>query len=227
MIIEFALALMLAAPQDGAAEFVARGQAHYDAGDFADAAAEFAEAYSRDPRPDYLYRWAQAERRAGNCPAAAQLYRRYLENDLPPENVDAAEKNLARCGYAETPPPPTPLDESDAGATFVPPASDVEPPPRPWWTDPLGASLVAVGGVGVVVGVGLGIGSARETRLAREATVEEDYIRHADRGESMRVAAIVTAAVGTALLVGGVVRWAVLARTRPGRERAAAFVLRF
>ena len=230
MIVGLALAVVLAAPQEGAAEFVARGQKHYNAGDFAEAAAAFAEAHARDPRPDYLYRWAQAERRAGNCPAAAQLYRRYLDNDLPRENIEAAEKNLARCGYAETAPPPTALDESDAGAPPVPtPPRDTGEPPRAWWADPLGASLVAAGSVGVVVGVGLGIGSARHTRLARDASVEEDYIRHADHSKSLRAAAIVTATVGTALLIGGIVRWAVVARGGAPRRRpnTTALVIRF
>jgi tetratricopeptide (TPR) repeat protein len=230
MIIGVALAVVLAAPQDGSAQpFVAEGQAHYDAGNFAEAAAAFAEAHARDPSPDYLYRWAQAERRAGNCPAAVQLYRRYLDNELPPENVEAAEKNLARCGYAEAPPASTPLDESDANASAVPPPVDVEDRPRVWWADPLGTTLVAVGGAAVIAGVGLGIGSGRQTRLAREATVEEDYILHADRSESLRIAAIVTAAVGGALLVGGVVRWALLARGARTRRttRPVSFVLRF
>jgi tetratricopeptide (TPR) repeat protein len=227
MILGVALAAVLAAPLSGSAEdFVAEGQAHYDAGNFAEAAAAFAEAHGRDPRPDYLYRWAQAERRAGNCPAAVQLYRRYLQNDLPMENAEAAEKNLARCGYAEAPPPATPLDESDVGASAVPSPVDHQHPRRPWYADPLGTSLVAVGGAGVIVGVGLGIASARETRSAREATVEEQYIRRAERSDSLRIAAIVTAAVGGALLVGGVVRWAVLAR-RGRAPTKNALVVRF
>ncbi len=230
MTIALALAVLLAAPADQeAAALIARGQSHYDAGDFAEAAAAWAQAYALDPRPDYLFRWAQAERRAGNCPVATQLYRRYLEYDLHPDNVAAAQKNLARCGWAETPPPPTALDEPDAGTTPVPAPVDEGEPRRAWWADPLGTSLVAAGGVGVVVGVGLGIGSARHTRLARDASVEQEYIRHADLSQSLRIGAIVTAAVGTALLVGGIVRWAVVARGGSSRRNASAapFVIRF
>ena len=219
MITSVALAIALAAPATD--DLVEQGQRHYQAGNFADAAAAFAEAHATDPRPDYLYRWAQAERRAGNCPVAAQLYRRYLENDLPPENAEAARKNLARCGYTEAAPEETPLD-TDEGPTEAPPPridEPVEPPPKKWWRDPLGTSLVTVGGVAVITAIGLGAGSARQLRLARAATVEDDYIRHADRLQPMRIAAIVVGSIGGALLVGGIIRWTLVAKQKTTTAR--------
>jgi tetratricopeptide (TPR) repeat protein len=228
MIAAVALAVALVAP--AAEDLVAQGQQHYRAGNFADAAAAFAEAHATDPRPEYLYRWAQAERRAGNCPVAAQLYRRYLGHDLPPENAEAARKNLARCGYTEPGPAETALDTAGEGSAADPPvAVDEPPPPTPpqWWRDPLGTSFVVVGGALVVTGIGLGIGSARQLRLARAATVEDDYIRHAGRLQPMRIAAIVTGSIGAALLVGGIVRWALVARGKTAHARAEGLRIRF
>lgn len=200
---------------------VARGEQQYAAGHFPEAAAEFAQAHALDAQPAYLYRWAQAERRAGNCPVAVQLYRRYLRHELPAENVEAAQKNLARCGHAEPvdPPPATVLDASSGPQ----PRGEVEYDRRPpWWQDPAGVSLVAIGTAGLAAGGVIGGVAQAHRQRAADATVEERYADHEQRFESLRTAAVVTAAVGAALVVGGVIRWAVVARRsrRPGQATA-------
>jgi tetratricopeptide (TPR) repeat protein len=196
----------------------AEGRRHFEAGNFAEAAALYARAHAQDPRPAYLYRWAQAERRAGNCPAAAQLYRRYLEHDVGPENEVAARKNLARCGYADEP-----VDTAEPAAAASPPPQDRTPAPalphpRAWLRDPWGITLAGLGGGGLLAAAILGGGSAAEIRRANDAAVEDEYVRHAARADTLRVAAITTGVIGAALLVGGVTRWLLVRR----RDRRAA-----
>jgi hypothetical protein len=201
-----------------AAQADAEGRRHFEAGNFAEAAALYARAHGKDPRPTYLYHWAQAERRAGNCPVAAQLYRRYLEHDVGPENDAAARKNLARCGYADEPvdaPEPAVLEvDATTGAT---PRGGARRDTT-WLRDPWGITLVGLGGGGLLAAAILGGGSAAEIRRANRATIEDDYARHADRAGTLRVAAIATGAIGAALLVGGITRWLLVRR----RDRRAA-----
>ncbi len=202
-----------------AAEAVATGDHLYAQGDFAEAAAQFALAYEEQPQPSTLYRWAQAERRAGNCAVAVELYRKYLRTpDLAPDNVDAASKNLARCGHAaqpeparrprpDTPPPPTPGNTRD------------DPKPRRAM-DPLAVGLVAGGGVGVVTSIVLGIQAEAQRRRAQDAATEDDYVSHRERAKSLTTAAAVVGSVGSAVLVGGLVRY-VVRRRRDGQDASA------
>jgi tetratricopeptide (TPR) repeat protein len=162
-------------PSPEAAEDAARadaeGRRHFEAGNFAEAAALYARAHAQDPRPIYLYHWAQAERRAGNCPVAAQLYRRYLEYDVGPENEAAAKKNLARCGYADEPvdtvEPAVPVDEAKVGTPSGPAPRDR----NAWLRDPWGITLVGLGGGGLLAAAILGGGSSAQLDRAGEATV--------------------------------------------------------
>lgn len=199
-----------------AARIDAEGRKHFEAGNFAEAAALYARAHELDPRPTYLYHWAQAERRAGNCPVAAQLYRRYLAHDVGPENEAAARKNLARCGYADEP--------VDTAEPVVTPASEpaLDRAPAPdrtaWLRDHWALTLVGLGGGSLLAAAILGGGAAAQIQRANDATVEGDYVRHADRAGTLRVAAIATGAIGGALLVAGVTRWLVVRR----RDRRAA-----
>ena len=219
----FALALCsmtVSGPAD-AAEAVATGDQLYAQGDFAEAAAQFALAFEDKPQPSTLYRWAQAERRAGNCAVAVELYRKYLRTpELAPENVDAASKNLARCGHAaqpesvtrprpDTPPPPTPANSRD----------DVKPL-RDRNMDPLAVGLVAGGGVGVVTSIVLGIQAEAQRRRANDAATEDDYVEHGKRAQSLTTAAAVLGSVGGAVLVGGIVRYVV--RLRQSQSRTTA-----
>jgi tetratricopeptide (TPR) repeat protein len=63
------------------------GQAHYDNGDFAEAATEFDEAYRLSQRPQLLYNVYVAYRDAGDLPHAAAALRSYLEQVPDAENA--------------------------------------------------------------------------------------------------------------------------------------------
>lgn len=81
----------------------------YTLGNYAQASAAYAAAYEADPNPDYLWGWAQSERRAGNCGRAVELYREYASLSVSEAAQEAAAKNARRCGedltQTEHPPP--------------------------------------------------------------------------------------------------------------------------
>jgi hypothetical protein len=213
--IALAAALATAGQQSDPAtgeQLAATARAHFEAGHFPEAAAGFARAHRADPQPEYLWGWAQAERKAGNCPIAVQVYRRYLEHDLTPSRIDAAEKNVLRCGYAvDEIPEPTSGTELDGLYRESPPPPEVdEPPPRHWATDPLGASLVAGGATGLVVSAGLWGGWAGARASARDAETESDYRADVQRADGLQIGAIVTTVVGAGLLAGGIIRWMIV-----------------
>src|SRR5688572_27302675 len=68
------------------------GQAHYERGEFALAAADFREAYRLSPIPELLYNLAQSERLNGECEAALQHYQEFKVKSLEPLPSDLDEK---------------------------------------------------------------------------------------------------------------------------------------
>src|SRR2546426_5656634 len=57
---------------------------HYD-----EAISEFKLGYEIDPRPEFLYALAQAERKNGNCGAAIEHYRALLATNPPEQQATA------------------------------------------------------------------------------------------------------------------------------------------
>ena len=209
---------------------------HYREGRYAEASADFARAYRRDPDPRYLYSWAQAERKTGNCAIAVQLYRRYLEHDLPPENVDAARTNMLRCGYTWTEDDEkvdtVDLDAVDLGLVDDPTAG-AGTPARQWWLDPAGASLFVAGTVTTATAIGLWASWSFQRNAALRAKTESLHAHHRLRADRVRIGGIVTSVLGAGLLVGAIVRYAVV-RKRQRAPRVAlgewgspSFTLRF
>lgn len=200
----------------------ARAQEHFESEDYEAAIPELKAAYALEPNPMLLYAWAQAERLAGSCTRAVGLYRRFLETEPEAEQRQLAEANLLDC-EAELP-ATTPAPESEPG----PPEDDSPPPPPPtdeptrhWARDPLGGVLFGLGVAGMASGgVLMGLARRRGTQ-APNADVEDDYLALRAEAQRMNAAGIVTLSVGSALLVGGVIRYALVA-TRGRRSDTAA-----
>jgi hypothetical protein len=126
--------------------------------------------------------------------------------------VREAEAVIEDCreilGDEAEPEPPPPTVRVDA--TPEPP-----PPARvKWWRDPAGGALLGTGLAATAVGAtlyGLSFARARDQPGETEMAFE-------DRRQSVRsfsAAGITLLAVGGALLVGAIVRYAVVGRTRP------------
>ena len=198
-----------------------RAQEHFGSEDYAAAIPELKAAYGLEPNPMLLYAWGQAERLAGSCTRAVGLYRRFLETNPAAEQRQLAEANLLDC-EAELPPEPEiePLEPEDDTEASV--AADE---PRRWVTDPVGGVLLGLGVIGVASG-GIQMGLARRRgKQAPNADVEDDYLQTLALAERMNTAGIVTLSVGSALLMGAVIRYALVAKK--GRSSKEAPVARW
>lgn len=218
------------------APVVAAPEADIEAGEAAwrderwnDASAAFAKAYARTGDPTFLYTRAQAERRAGHCALAIVLYEEFIASAPAPKARAAAEKNVEECRATmpveanttpvEPEPGPEPEAQPDGGVDpgQDSPVAEREPAPvRPWHRDPLGGALVG-GGLAVAVVGGTLVGLAYRT--AKRAPRESDEVRFAgelDQAHTLDRAGGVMLGIGSALIVGGVVRWVVVGRRRPG-----------
>lgn len=191
-------------------------------GEYAEAAAAFELAYERTRDPALLFGRAQALRRAGNCTAAIEVFEAFIATHPPEPDVQAASDVIEACrailGEDGLPAEPAPEPIAEPAA---PPTDDVSPPAR---RDVLGGVLVGIG-AGMVVGgavpYGLSFGRARGPV---EPETEQAYEQ---RQRSVRTLAATGVSVmigGGALLVGGVVRYVIVAR-RSGRRMARASVL--
>ena len=192
-------------PQRAPAE---RAAEHFGKGEFLEAAAAFEEAFAETGDPAFVFGRAQALRRAGNCAAAIDELERFIALAPPQSDIDEAEKVIASCRRVLG------IESSTADpAPSVQPQPAEPPPPvpkRPWHRDPAGAALLGSGLVFAAIGGGLLGGS-----FARARDRDETESAWESRGRNVRVlstAGIVLLGTGGALVIAGVIRWAILAR---------------
>jgi hypothetical protein len=200
-----------------------RGIAHYAAKEYAAAADELAKAYFIDPKREVVFAWAQAKRLAGDCASAIPLYRKYLASDPPAKTAEKAKQHLNGCealvapGAETDPTAPAPAPEPvvapepvAAPAEPLPPA----PPPvvyrdKPFYTDVLGGVLVGGGLAGIGVGATFWVMSNKRRDEADAAPTLADWERAIDKGKQQRTIGVIGLAAGGALLLGGVLRYAI------------------
>ncbi len=196
-------------------DVVSRAAGHVEAGRYDEALAVLDEAERTRPYSVFIYVRATIEERRGDCERAAALYREFLEHEVPDADARDARDGEARCREALG------LPASDAPPDAPTPTTDetFEEPPPPWHTDPLGGVLVVAGVAGVGVGAGLYVQSRVDERAASTATSLQLYDDRSRRAVRLNAAGIATLAIGSALLAGGIVRYALIA-TR-GRRRIA------
>lgn len=248
MLVALVLALGVASPAAAApraragdpdAEYVrtvvGRAAAHVDAGRYAEALAVLDEAERTRPHAVFVYVRATIEERRGDCERASQLYERFLELDVPDSDAEDARRGIERCRGSSPAEPDPPVAAEPSPPSSETPALDPGPPdgppPRPWITDPWGGVLAATGLVGMGVGVGLVARSRADARASTTAATLQDFDELSRRAVRLDTAGIVTLGVGSALLLAGVVRYALVAtrpRRRPSRlPPTAGLTLRF
>ncbi len=151
------------ATSPGPKEHYDKGMIFYSVQDWPEAIRELKAAYEGDPRAEYLYALAQAQRLSGDCPSAILTYRAFLRGASG--SPAAAAEGLIHLCEAQV------KQQQDAAApkaappeTAVPgpapaPAPSPAPPPLPerasparWYADPLGDTLAGVGVAGLVMG---------------------------------------------------------------------------
>lgn len=193
-----------------------RGQAHFEAKDYAAAGREFSAAYDLDPRPEFLYARAQAERLNGNCAGAVPLYRAYLDTEPDQEAADFARTNLAQCTSAvrAIAPPPT-------GGEAVAASPEGDRPPA-WFKSRLGGALLGAGTASLGVGLVWYLGArSDEAELTRGLSSYQQHARLVERSHDRRNVAMVATITGSVLALGGIVRYVQVAQHRARARRIA------
>ncbi len=186
-------------------------------GRHADASAGFARVYAETGDTRYLYAQATVEREGGRCGLALPLYEEFIAKEPHEDTVGAvlALGFVQRCrdelGLDEPrPSPPLPAlgELNEPSPSFPPPA-----PPRPWYRDPWGGALVGLGLAGAAAGgVLVGVGF-RRADAASNASDDRAFGDEIDDAQTLSTAGGAVLGVGGALLIGGVVRWIVVARS--------------
>ncbi|MCR9165320.1 MAG: hypothetical protein ACE37F_23930 [Nannocystaceae bacterium] len=159
--------------------------------------------------PKIIFSMAEALRLGGECADALVAYEEFLATG----QSDAMHDFVApRVRYCEAE-----LEAERAREEALRLADEAEPdalpaserPQRPWYRDPLGDTLAAVGVAGAVTGgVVLALG-VREGN-ANDAQTDQALGEAVERAETRALAGGITLGVGSALLLGGVVRWFVV-----------------
>ncbi len=178
-----------------------------------DAAAAFERQFEKTGDPALLFAKATALRRGGDCRSAIEELERFIETGPPEPDVAAAREVIDVCteilADGEPEPVPPPIIMQPEPEPEPEPVEDV-PPPRSWTRDVPGGVLL---GTGVAVAVGgvvvLGLGASR--RQSREES-EAGFERREQSVRTMSAVGGSLVAAGAALLIGSIVRYAVVAR---------------
>jgi tetratricopeptide (TPR) repeat protein len=187
-----------------------------------EAADAFARAYELDPRPEYVFARAQALRFAGECEPAIAAYREFIDLAPPQAAIDEARGHIATCGGVPEPAPapaPEPPPRIEPTPVVEPPPPSPEPPKR-WWRDAAGHALTWTGVAIAATGGGL-LGEAFARRRRGEQAGTEESYRDARRGgATLWNVGIPLLAAGGALVLGGIIRFVVVAHPPEKRARA-------
>ncbi len=175
------------------------------------------EAASTSSDPRFLYMRAALEEQLGRCGVASALYREFWVKTSELEDRRVAEAGLRRCG--ETPPvesappakpePPSPREPMDPPQPPAPVDGGVR-----WTRDPLGLSLVGLGGAGALASGSMGLVSLVQARNSERADALSEYRARRAAVQRLQVAAGVCAGVSAALLIAGSIRLIVVSRRR-------------
>ena len=221
---------LLGAPQE--AEVRAQVEALFAEEKYNEAIEICREEYERGGNPVFLYVEAQAERFRGNCDRAVELYVRVLAEASEGDMKDNARDNIEVCAeQLKTDTREEPKPEPEPPPPKVPPPEpEPQPPPdapadrrAPWWRDPAGGVLVGIGAVSIATGGGLLVGGAARRRAADAEGDEAAFIDGHAFARRLTIAGAIVTGVGAALMVGGIIRYAVVAR----RPRRTGLTLRF
>ena len=194
------------------------GMAEFDLGEYGKAIEDFRQAYELYPDAKILFNAAQAHRKLKLNERALDLYRSYLRNMPNAPNRAVVEELIAELEG---------LIAAEKASDGKPPQGVVPPPPAPatapatrpevqeaptvlesrWYTDTWGWALVGAGVAAGAVGVGFLVSSnSLEGDLQTATESERPGLRTSI--DNRRTIATVAFVAGGALVVGGIVKFA-------------------
>jgi len=209
-----------------------RALRHFEAKDYPKALVEFRAAYTIDPQPSLLYAIAQAERMNGDCQRAIRYYEAYLRAGPNELQARLARENIERCTAELRRSPPAsqptsaPLDLAPPPPRKTLPVVD-EPTRMPWRSNWLGHGLTIGGLAAVAAGVALW---SVEHAAITSANGAADYGTFAARAhaaaqaEKLQAVGVALASAGAALVVAGILTYALRGRRRAERPTVATVI---
>ena len=213
------------APAAASAQLVAEATAHYEDGRLVEALAAFRRAHEIEPDAKLLYAMAKIEVELGQCAAAIEHLRQFMESRPGTKAVRAAEQEGKACNTVltapsvSTAPAASPADTAAPAPVPVPvsvipadvlPSNDgplqVRVEHRPWYTDAVGDVLTGAGVIGVATGATFLVLARSDSQA--DASTAAEHASLEDRARQRSLIGGVSLGVGTALVVGGIVRYA-------------------
>ncbi|MBV1859503.1 MAG: hypothetical protein KUG77_13910, partial [Nannocystaceae bacterium] len=213
-------ALLTAAPEPDLQTRIDRADVATHEGRWFDAAAEYGIVFQETGDLRVRYAQAEAMRYGGNCVEAIPMYEECVAGgksasikSLSAGKIDLCEEELAAARAREEALSAPVIAAAEPEHTAPADAPPRDPPsPSPWYRDRAGDGLVAVGlAASVAGGVVLALGQ-REGNASPQASNDRDFGTSLDRARTRTLAGGLTAGVGGALLLGGIVRWVVVHR---------------
>lgn len=229
--------LLLAAALLGPADLAADAAAHFERHEYAAGIEKLQQAYALDPDPAFLFAQAAGYQQLEDYERAIVLYERFLGSGPHPDQAQKAYERIQECRAAaekEEPPPPTavanpvrpqePAEPEQTARDDAPRDKDARPRRRATWPrDVPGGVLLGVGlASGIAGGTMIGVGAARRMSADTESTegAFRDQLRSSNTLQGVGIGLAVT---GGALILGAVIRYALVAR----RSVPASVALRF
>ena len=185
------------------------GYRHVERSEWDAAVDEYQAAYAIDHDPVSIYAIGRVHIQRGDCAAAIDAFRRFLELRPSPRARTSAAAEIAKCeavlaAAAPAPDGPAAVDEP---IVIAPPPAPPHRRQRPFSSDPLGSVLV---GGGVVAG---GLGAYFYVRARGELCDDpctgsyQAYQDGLERARTWRTTAVIAGSVGAGLIVAGTIRW--------------------
>ena len=202
-LIVFATAPALA---DGAADLVKQGIDLYKEGKFDEARVVLQKAYDLDRKPDTLFALAQAERKSGDCKAAAAHYHTVIEQVNDFNVAKLVLENLGQCEKLMPAVEPKNVPEVKPAAQPPQVITKIEVH-EVRHNDMLAASMFAIGTLGLGVAGGLYIAASSNRDAADTARTLDDHDRLADRASKEQTAMFVAGGLGVAVIGVAIFRW--------------------
>lgn len=180
--------------------------------DYARAQRELEAAHALDPAPVLLYSLGQLSRLQGDCVRARERFLAFLATDPPEAEATHARVNLERCKSAEPEVVPVAVAEPEPIVPLPTPVRKI---------DALGVALTVGGGVVASVGLGVFGGAFAVRGRANEETDLGGFRRGTRRADAMYWTGVALTSVGTAVLIGGIVRLVIERRRSVSGSTAA------
>ncbi|HEX8112193.1 MAG TPA: hypothetical protein VF516_30880 [Kofleriaceae bacterium] len=208
-----------AGPAEDAKAHVARASQAHKEGRYDDARVELEAAYALTPKPELLYALGQVHAKLGRCGDATTYFQRFAAAQHDPQVAKVIEQAIASCKPAA--PPPAASTQEPPPASPAPPAV-ASPEREAWYHDKLGDGLVLAGATAVIVGLVEYRSAVSDLDAAEASSTATRYLQLVGEAHDKRTTALVLTGVGSALIAGGLVHYALRDRGPEARVVAVA-----